>query len=181
MSFQICEHFLFGLFLSLIHSLLKNQLNSLLFCFSRFYNNKHDPLALLFVLYVFILRWLPLFILRNFSSLIQILICRNPPPPHTRTRAHIRKGLRSPGIDSTSLCSLASRYVKLGCRAGPSGWESIPGLLERFTNTGSALLCGWYQQETIQRRLCIGLLVPPRVTSNSKSAVWRRAQPSPYL
>jgi len=25
----------------------------------------------------------------------------------------------------------------LGCRIGPPGWESIPGLLKRFTNTGS--------------------------------------------
>ncbi len=33
---------------------------------------------------------------------------------------------------------MAGRYVKQGCRTGPPGWESIPGLLKkRFTNTGS--------------------------------------------
>ncbi len=41
------------------------------------------------------------------------------------------------GIDSASLCSLAGRYDKKGCRTGPPGRESIPGLLERFTSTGS--------------------------------------------
>ncbi len=44
---------------------------------------------------------------------------------------------RFQGIDSVSLFSLAGRYVKQGCRTGPPGWESIPGLLKRFTNPGS--------------------------------------------
>ncbi len=30
---------------------------------------------------------------------------------------------------------LAGRYVKQGCRT--ASWESIPGLLKRFTNSGS--------------------------------------------
>ncbi len=38
-------------------------------------------------------------------------------------RARIFKRLRSPGIDSEESI--------------PPGWESIPGLLKRFTNTGS--------------------------------------------
>jgi hypothetical protein len=29
---------------------------------------------------------------------------------------------------------------RTGCRTGPSGWESILGLLERFTNTGAVPL-----------------------------------------
>ncbi len=40
-----------------------------------------------------------------------------------KNRARICKHLRSPGIDSEELI--------------PPGWESIPGLLKRFTNTGS--------------------------------------------
>jgi hypothetical protein len=43
-----------------------------------------------------------------------------------------------PRIDSASLSSLAGKYDKEGCRTGPPGWESISGLLKRFTNTGSA-------------------------------------------
>ncbi len=35
-------------------------------------------------------------------------------------------------------CGLADRYDKYGCRTGPLCWESIPGLLKRSTNTGSA-------------------------------------------
>jgi hypothetical protein len=37
-------------------------------------------------------------------------------------------GLRNrfKGIDSASLCSPMGRYVKLGCRSGPPGGESIP-------------------------------------------------------
>ncbi len=35
------------------------------------------------------------------------------------------------------LCSLNDRYDKQGCRTSPPEWESIPGLLKRFTNTGS--------------------------------------------
>jgi hypothetical protein len=31
--------------------------------------------------------------------------------------------------------ALAGQY-KYGCRTGPPGWESIPGLLNRSTNTG---------------------------------------------
>ncbi len=31
----------------------------------------------------------------------------------------------------------SSRYGKKGCRTGPPGWESIPGLHKRFTNSGS--------------------------------------------
>ncbi len=50
-------------------------------------------------------------------------------------RARICQRLRSPGIDSASLCSLAARYVGMSYR--PAGWKSIPGLLERFKNTGS--------------------------------------------
>jgi hypothetical protein len=55
-------------------------------------------------------------------------------------RARICKRLRSPGIDSANLCSLAGRYVKLGRRTGPPGWESIPGLLKSFTNAGSVYM-----------------------------------------
>ncbi len=54
-----------------------------------------------------------------------------------QTKARICKRLSSPGIDSASLCRVTGRYVKWGCRTGPQGWESIPGLLKRFTNTGS--------------------------------------------
>ncbi len=42
-----------------------------------------------------------------------------------------------PGIDSANLCSLAGWYDKNGCRTGPPGRESIPGLLKRSTDTGS--------------------------------------------
>ncbi len=41
------------------------------------------------------------------------------------------------GIDFASLCSLADRYDKKGCRTGPPGWESILGLLKSSTNTAS--------------------------------------------
>ncbi len=41
---------------------------------------------------------------------------------------------RFQGIDSASQ---AGRYDIYGCLTGPPGWESIPGLLKRFTNTGS--------------------------------------------
>ncbi len=44
---------------------------------------------------------------------------------------------RFPGIDTASLCSLADLYVKKGCRTGLPGWESIPALLKRFTNSGT--------------------------------------------
>jgi hypothetical protein len=44
---------------------------------------------------------------------------------------------RFPGIDSASLCSRADQYVKKGCRTGLPGWESIPALPIRFTNSGS--------------------------------------------
>ncbi len=46
------------------------------------------------------------------------------------TRARICKRLRIPEIDSASLCSHG------GFRTGPPGWESNPGHLGRFTNTG---------------------------------------------
>ncbi len=48
-----------------------------------------------------------------------------------------KPGNRFQLINSASLCSLAGRYVKKSCRTGPAGWESIPWLLERFTNSGS--------------------------------------------
>jgi hypothetical protein len=35
------------------------------------------------------------------------------------------------------LWSLMGRYVKYGCSTSQPGWELIPGLLIRFTNTGS--------------------------------------------
>ncbi len=53
--------------------------------------------------------------------------------------------LRSPGIDSEE--SIPPAYVAWragttyrGCRTVPSGWDSIPGLLKRFTNTGSVCM-----------------------------------------
>ncbi len=52
------------------------------------------------------------------------------------SRVRICKRLRSPGIDSASLCRLAGRYDKVAV-TGPPGWESIPGLLKRFTKKGS--------------------------------------------
>ncbi len=33
---------------------------------------------------------------------------------------------------------------QVGCHTGPPGWESIHGLLKRFTNTGSVLIQGTY-------------------------------------
>ncbi len=50
---------------------------------------------------------------------------------------------RFQGIDSASLCSLASRFDKHGCRTGPLGWKSIPGLFNRSTNKGSGLYAGF--------------------------------------
>jgi hypothetical protein len=41
------------------------------------------------------------------------------------------------GIDFANLCSLTGRYEKQGCRTGPPGWKSIPGLLKRSSNTGT--------------------------------------------
>jgi hypothetical protein len=32
---------------------------------------------------------------------------------------------------------MIGRFVKKGYRTGPPGWESITGLLKRFTNSGS--------------------------------------------
>jgi hypothetical protein len=52
-------------------------------------------------------------------------------------RARIFNRLWSPGIDSASLCGSEGRYEKWGCRTGPPGWESIPGLLKWSTNMGS--------------------------------------------
>jgi hypothetical protein len=40
-------------------------------------------------------------------------------------------------LENIKIRALAVRYVKEGCRTGPPGWESIPGLLKSFTNTGS--------------------------------------------
>jgi len=68
-------------------------------------------------------------------------------------RAHICKRLRSPGIDSeeslpSAYVGLAGRYDNKGCRSGlPDAWESIPELLNRFTNTDS----GFWQNGT---RIC---------------------------
>ncbi len=45
--------------------------------------------------------------------------------------------------NSASLCSLASLHDKHGCCIGPPGWESIPGLLKRFTNTSSEKHKNW--------------------------------------
>jgi hypothetical protein len=56
-----------------------------------------------------------------------------------QVRVRISKLLWSPGIDSASLCRLAGRYDKKGCCTGPLGWEPIPRLLKRFTNTGQNL------------------------------------------
>ncbi len=53
------------------------------------------------------------------------------------SRARICRRLRSPRIESNestaSLCGLAWR-----------GWESIPGLLKRFTNSGSDFYASWW-------------------------------------
>ncbi len=48
------------------------------------------------------------------------------------SRARNCKRLRSPGIDSLESippASVAGRYVKYGCRTCPSGWESIPNIV----------------------------------------------------
>ncbi len=42
-------------------------------------------------------------------------------------------------ISAFCLCSVAGEYVKQSFRTGPPGWESIPGLLKRFTKTDSKL------------------------------------------
>ncbi len=61
--------------------------------------------------------------------------------PAAKSRARIFKRLRSPGIDpKESIPPAWGRYVKYNCCTGPPGWESIPGLLRRFTNTVSGLL-----------------------------------------
>ncbi len=62
----------------------------------------------------------------------------NQQSPHLLTFMGTRNRFRE--IDSTSLCSLAGQYDIKGCRTGPPGWESIPGLLKRSTNTGSGLV-----------------------------------------
>jgi hypothetical protein len=52
------------------------------------------------------------------------------------------------------LCSMSGRYDKYGCSTGPSGWESTPGLLKRFTNTGpSNLLSGSTLPEKEKKKL----------------------------
>ncbi len=53
--------------------------------------------------------------------------------------------------DSASLYSLASPYDKWAWRTGPPGWESIPGLLKRFTNTGSDIWRGNQHKHRHQR------------------------------
>jgi hypothetical protein len=48
----------------------------------------------------------------------------------------------SPEIDSKESippASVAWRAVKWGCRTGPPGWISIPGLRKRFTTLSSGL------------------------------------------
>ncbi len=58
-------------------------------------------------------------------------------------RAVICKRLTRPGIDSEDsippayVAWLAGTTNRVVVHAGPSGWESIPGLHKRFTNTGS--------------------------------------------
>jgi hypothetical protein len=69
-------------------------------------------------------------------------------------RARICKRLRSPGIDSQKSIPLAyvawrAGTTKKGCRTGPPGWESIPGLLKRSTNTGSVWVYIWQKSKTI--------------------------------
>ncbi len=64
-------------------------------------------------------------------------------PPLSFIRGRICKRLRSPGIDSKE--SIPPAYVawrasirQIGLSYRPAqGWKSIPGLLKRFTNTGS--------------------------------------------
>jgi hypothetical protein len=60
-----------------------------------------------------------------------------PQSPNFRTFKEPRNRFQE--IDSPSLCNLAGRYVKYCCHTGPPGWESISGLLKRFTNSGSGL------------------------------------------
>jgi len=58
------------------------------------------------------------------------------------SRVRICKRLRSPGIDSEKSIPPAFEDWQAGRTkrvvvTGPPGWESIPGLLKRFTNTGT--------------------------------------------
>jgi hypothetical protein len=48
------------------------------------------------------------------------------------SRARICKRLRSPGTDSEE--SIPTPFVAM-LETGPPGWESIPWLLKKFTNT----------------------------------------------
>jgi hypothetical protein len=82
--------------------------------------------------------------------------------------------LRNPGflgIDSASLCSLAGRYDNPICRTGQPGWESIPGLLKRFANTGSVLthpVCAsgsWVHGEPLAKQSAPQAVGPPRPTN----------------
>ncbi len=64
-----------------------------------------------------------------------------------RPRARICKRLRRPGIDSEVLIPPAYAALRAGttnrvvtCCTGPSGWESILGLLKRSANTGPGKL-----------------------------------------
>ncbi len=85
---------------------------------------------------------------------VTFLVVFFPFPRKTLHWARICKRLRSPRIDSKesippridSKESIPPAYLawradttKQGCRTGPPGWESIPGLLKRFTNIGSEL------------------------------------------
>ncbi len=55
------------------------------------------------------------------------------------------------GIDFANLCSMAGRYAKYVCHTGPPGWESIPGLLERFLNSEPVFLSVYGAPESIPR------------------------------
>jgi hypothetical protein len=44
----------------------------------------------------------------------------------------ICKRLSSPGIDSASLCSMADRYAKYGCRTGPQAGNRFLGSLKGY-------------------------------------------------
>ncbi len=94
---------------------------------------------------------------------------------HFEFWAWICKLLRSLGIDSARLCSLAGRYVKQGCRTGPPGWESILGLLNRFTDSGSGFL-STLDNQVIMHSVVARLLLVNRhcqsFDSFSNSCLW---------
>jgi hypothetical protein len=74
------------------------------------------------------------------------------------------------GIDFASLCSLPGRYDKYSCRTGPSGWESILGLLKRSTNTSSGIV---KQSMRAGNRAGIGLSYRPARVENLSPAMGR--------